>query len=272
MLDRTTRLVASSSRVVVRSPFPAPSSSTSRAGGLGHLGQRLAHGGQRRPDPAGERQVVEADHAQVLRDAQPQLAGGLVQRRAPGGRCPRRWPWAGPGRPQQLQAAGGGRPRGGSRPPGSAPGRRAARRSPAPRGSRRARARAHIMRAGPPMTPIRRWPRSVRCRVAARPPCQLVAPTEGTSSPGSPAGSITTNGMERLVSWARWDASRPDSTRITPCGRRAGTPSAQVRPGVSRPGALREDHAQPRPRGRRSRRPGRPPSPRRCPARGRPGR
>lgn len=58
---------------------------------------------------------------------------------------------------------------------------------------------------------------------------------DGTSAPGSPAGSITTNGIERLVSRARWDSSRPDSTRITPCGRRAATWSAQVRPGVSRP-------------------------------------
>ncbi len=58
---------------------------------------------------------------------------------------------------------------------------------------------------------------------------------DGTSAPGSPAGSITTKGMERLVSSARWDSSRPESTRITPCGRRAATWSAQVRPGVRRP-------------------------------------
>ncbi len=58
---------------------------------------------------------------------------------------------------------------------------------------------------------------------------------DGTSAPGSPAGSTTTNGMERLVSRARWDSSRPDRTRITPCGRRAATWSAQVRPGVRRP-------------------------------------
>jgi raffinose/stachyose/melibiose transport system permease protein len=43
-----------------------------------HLGQRLAHRGQRRRDPAGDRQVVEADHAQVLRDPQPALPRRLV--------------------------------------------------------------------------------------------------------------------------------------------------------------------------------------------------
>ena len=44
----------------------------------GHLDQRLADGGQRRPDPLRDRQVVEADDAQVLGDVQPRLAGGLV--------------------------------------------------------------------------------------------------------------------------------------------------------------------------------------------------
>ncbi len=97
------------------------------------------------------------------------------------------------------------------------------------------RARLHIIREGPLMAPMRVWPSSMRCRVAASPPCQLVAPMDGTSVPGSPAGSITTNGMERLVSSACPDASSPESTRITPCGRRAATWSAQVRPGVSRP-------------------------------------
>ena len=107
------------------------------------------------------------------------------------------------------------------------------------------RARLHIIGEGPLIAPIRRCPSSTRCRVAASPPCQLVAPMDGTSAPGSPAGSITTNGMDRLVSSARWDSSSPDSTRITPCGRRAATWSAQVRPGVSRPGALAQHHAQP---------------------------
>ncbi len=97
------------------------------------------------------------------------------------------------------------------------------------------RARLHIICDGPLIAPILRCPSSTRCRVAARPPCQLVAPIDGTSAPGSPAGSITTNGMERLVSSARWDSSSPDRTRTTPCGRRAATWSAQVRPGVRRP-------------------------------------
>lgn len=46
--------------------------------GLGHLDERLAHRGERRPDPPGEGQIVEADDAEVLRDAQAQLASGLV--------------------------------------------------------------------------------------------------------------------------------------------------------------------------------------------------
>ena len=43
-----------------------------------HVEQRLADGRQRRPDPAGDRQVVEADDAQVLGDVEPDLACRLV--------------------------------------------------------------------------------------------------------------------------------------------------------------------------------------------------
>ena len=38
----------------------------------------------------------------------------------------------------------------------------------------------------------------MRCRVADRPPCQLVVPTDRTSPPGSDGGSMTTSG--RLAS------------------------------------------------------------------------
>ena len=58
--------------------------------------ERLADGRQRRADPVRDRQVVEADDAQVLRDVEPRLARGLVDARAPGGRCRRRSPSAGP--------------------------------------------------------------------------------------------------------------------------------------------------------------------------------
>src|SRR4051812_28869652 len=43
-----------------------------------HLHQRLAHRRHRRPRPLRERQVVEADHAQVVRDPHAFLPGGLV--------------------------------------------------------------------------------------------------------------------------------------------------------------------------------------------------
>ncbi len=43
----------------------------------------------------------------------------------------------------------------------------------------------------------------------ASPPCQLVAPMDGTSSPGSPAGSITANGMDLLVSSAALGLVQP---------------------------------------------------------------
>ena len=42
--------------------------------GDGHLDERLANGGQRRPDPGGNGQVIEADHAQTLGDVEPRLA------------------------------------------------------------------------------------------------------------------------------------------------------------------------------------------------------
>ncbi len=48
--------------------------------------------------------------------------------------------------------------------------------------------------------PIRRCPRDRRCSVAARPPAQLVAPTDGMSGGGVLAGSITTSGMPALRS------------------------------------------------------------------------
>ena len=78
MLSRTTSSVASSTRVWTGCSPARRRRATSSAAATRHLVQRLADGGQRRPDPAGDRQVVEADHAQVLGDVEARLAGGLV--------------------------------------------------------------------------------------------------------------------------------------------------------------------------------------------------
>jgi hypothetical protein len=58
------------------------------------------------------------------------------------------------------------------------------------------------------MAAILVWPSARRCRVAATPPAQLVAPIAGTSGGGSPAGSTTTNGMFLVRSCRRWSAVR----------------------------------------------------------------
>jgi hypothetical protein len=50
---------------------------------------------------------------------------------------------------------------------------------------------------------IRRWPSSIRWRVAERPPDQFVAPTKGTSSGSSVVGSKTTNGIPLARNWSR---------------------------------------------------------------------
>ena len=127
---------------------------------LGHLDQRLTDRRQRRAHPAGDREVVEADDAEVLRDVQLRLTRGLVdaerlevvagddRRRAVGARRSRRpmpipsstWngPWltrlASTGTPASSMAA----------------------RNPS------TRARLQRTLDGPPMTPIRRWPRPSR--------------------------------------------------------------------------------------------------------------
>ena len=88
---------------------------------LGHLRQRLPHGRQRRAHPARHRQVVEADHAQVLAGCAAPARGRPRRGRAPGGRCRRRRRWAGRGGAAAPGRAGS-RPRGGSRRPRSAPG------------------------------------------------------------------------------------------------------------------------------------------------------
>ena len=77
VLSRTTSSVDSSTRVWAGSAPPAIATTISAAV-VGHVHQRLADGRQRRPDPLGDRQVVEADDAQVLRDVEAHLARGLV--------------------------------------------------------------------------------------------------------------------------------------------------------------------------------------------------
>ena len=52
------------------------------------------------------------------------------------------------------------------------------------------------MSSGPVIAAMRVWPSSMRCRVAMSPPDQLALPTDGTSGVGSPAGSMTTKGIE----------------------------------------------------------------------------
>ena len=60
-------------------PFPRRGTAEQHAGREGaHLRQRLADGGQRRRRPAGLRQVVEAHHADVVRNAQAPLPQTLV--------------------------------------------------------------------------------------------------------------------------------------------------------------------------------------------------
>ena len=71
--------------------------------------------------------------------------------------------------------------------------------------------------------------------MAARPPLQFVAPTDGVSCSGSPVGSTTTNGMPRVLSCAASISLRSENTAMTPVGRRLSTPSIQPRPGVRRP-------------------------------------
>src|ERR1700728_357091 len=66
------------------------------------------------------------------------------------------------------------------------------------------------------MAAIRRWPSESRCSVAANPPAQLVAPTDGMSAGGVLAGSITTSGMPAPRSWLTWASVTLVITRITP--------------------------------------------------------
>jgi hypothetical protein len=66
------------------------------------------------------------------------------------------------------------------------------------------------------IAPIRRWPSESRCSVAANPPAQLVAPTEGMSAGGVLAGSMTTSGMPAPRSWLTWASVTLVITRITP--------------------------------------------------------
>src|SRR6478735_1896725 len=79
------------------------------------------------------------------------------------------------------------------------------------------RARLHNIVIGPPITAIRRWPSSRRCRVAESPPAQLVAPTVATSGSGnSAAGSISTYGIWALSRTRRSIGVSSDVTTIAP--------------------------------------------------------
>ena len=89
--------------------------------------------------------------------------------------------------------------------------------------------------------------------MAARPPFQLVAPTDGVSvAAARRSGRARTSGMDAAASWALLAAVRPEKTAITPCGRRARTCSVQALPGVRRPCISVSDDG-------RARAPGRPP-------------
>ncbi|MBW8706144.1 hypothetical protein MBT84_41665 [Streptomyces sp. MBT84] len=90
------------------------------------------------------------------------------------------------------------------------------------------------MSSGPVMMAMRSCWKSVRWRVAARPPAQLAEPTEGTSGSGSPAGSTMTNGIARDRSCFFTLSGSAEKTRTTPRGRRRSTPSIQSDPGACR--------------------------------------
>ena len=77
--------------------------------------------------------------------------------------------------------------------------------------------------------------------MAARPPFQLVAPTDGTPGAGSPAGSTTTNGMPRAFRRAICSGVSSETTRIRPAERRLATASTQERPERAR-ALLRGEH------------------------------
>ena len=74
------------------------------------------------------------------------------------------------------------------------------------------------------MMPIRRCPSASRCRVAASPPFQLVAPMEAVSWTGSPVGSTTTNGIPRALSWACIPSHRSENTATAPPAGARGCP------------------------------------------------
>ena len=71
-------LMREPARILANFELTAEERAVLAGAGGGHLQQRLAHGRQRRADPAGHWQVVEADHAEVLGDAQAGLTGSLV--------------------------------------------------------------------------------------------------------------------------------------------------------------------------------------------------
>ena len=134
--------------------------------------------------PGRHRHVVEADHAQVGRGPQARARPGPAARRRPGCRS----------RPRSRSAAAAASSRcpAWRRPPGTQKSSRRTSSGPAasPAACRAARypssrARLDHSRSGPPMMAIRRWPSSIRCRVAVRPPCQLVVPTDRMPGPGS---------------------------------------------------------------------------------------
>ena len=197
-----------------------------------HVHERLADGRHWRPDPPGDRQVVKPDDAQVLRDVQPRLAGGLVHAQrleVVAGEDRRRAVLEAQHRPSPVDALL-------DVEPAVADQVRVDRHAglrPSPPGSRRAAPGCRGSTAGPPMTPIRRWPSPRRWRVAVRPPFQFVAPIDGVSWSGSPVGSTTTYGMPRVASWPRIDSlevGEDGDHAGRPAGERALDPAAARRP------------------------------------------
>ncbi len=69
---------------------------------------------------------------------------------------------------------------------------------------------------GPEITPTRRCPSSMRCRVAVKPPDQLVAPTVVTLGSGSPRGSTTAKGRPRARNSACSRCPRRASNKMIP--------------------------------------------------------
>ena len=195
--------------------------------------QRLPDGRHRRAGPPRERQVVEARRRSARRGSRtPRPAGRLVHaqglqvvRREDGGRRSG----------SASRAVASAQPTVHVERPDRGPdsGSTGTPRRPSPPGSRRAGPGRTATAGRPPIIAMRRWPRSSRCRVATRPPVQLVAPTDGVSCSGSPVGS-TVDQRDRPGASA---ATAGPAVRSEPgprsprYGRRASTCSVHALPG-----------------------------------------